>query len=154
MLIEEIEAYIDGIGSSRGGFGASEGDSEAPGAAPDECNGGREEGVDYSGTNNQESGVDEADLVKTDGYHVYALNGNRLHIYGVPEFGQLVTESVAEIEGHPTQMLLDSDAGKAAVFSMIPVYDLPEGHPLRALVGTQTNAGWFYRIDSLTKTAP
>src|SRR5262245_39518037 len=35
------------------------------------------EGVDYSGTNNQESGVDEADWVKTDGTSIYVINGSR-----------------------------------------------------------------------------
>ena len=32
-------------------------------------------GEDFSGTNNQEAGVDEADFVKTDGYHIYYLKG-------------------------------------------------------------------------------
>ena len=35
---------------------------------------GGEQGVDFSGTNNQEQGVDEADFVKTDGSFVYMLN--------------------------------------------------------------------------------
>ena len=35
----------------------------------------RVEGEDFSGTNNQEAGVDEADFVKTDGYHIYYLKG-------------------------------------------------------------------------------
>ncbi len=32
----------------------------------------REQGTDFSGTNNQEQGVDEADFVKTDGYYIYS----------------------------------------------------------------------------------
>ncbi|MEC9001367.1 MAG: beta-propeller domain-containing protein, partial [Candidatus Thermoplasmatota archaeon] len=44
---------------------------------------------EFSGTNNQEEGVDEADFLKTDGYHIYMLNGNLLVIMGVPEFGEL-----------------------------------------------------------------
>ena len=63
--------------------------------------GGRQEGVDYSGTNNQEQGVDEADFVKTDGYHIYTLNGNRLHIMGVPEFGELTAGERDEDRGLP-----------------------------------------------------
>ncbi|HIC50212.1 MAG TPA: hypothetical protein EYP01_02000, partial [Candidatus Poseidoniales archaeon] len=38
---------------------------------------------EYSETNNQEEGVDEADFLKTDGYHIYMLNGNLLVIMGV-----------------------------------------------------------------------
>ena len=36
------------------------------------------EGVNFSGTNNQEEGVDEADFVKTDGYNIFILNGQKL----------------------------------------------------------------------------
>ena len=45
----------------------------------------RVEGSDYSGTNNQEQGVDEADFVKTDGYNIYFINGRNLVIFEVPE---------------------------------------------------------------------
>jgi uncharacterized secreted protein with C-terminal beta-propeller domain len=37
-----------------------------------------QEGVDYSGTNDQEVGVDEPDTVKTDGNTLYAISGNTL----------------------------------------------------------------------------
>ena len=36
-----------------------------------------------------EQGVDEADFVKTDGHHIYYLNGQTLHVIAVPEFGDL-----------------------------------------------------------------
>ena len=53
----------------------------------------RVEGEDFSGTNNQEAGVDEADFVKTDGYHIYYLQGKHLHVFGVPEFGAIEATS-------------------------------------------------------------
>ncbi|MBA4347428.1 MAG: hypothetical protein C0413_01045, partial [Clostridiales bacterium] len=37
-------------------------------------------GVDYSGTNVQVKGVDEADIVKTDGSYIYYVAGNQLNI--------------------------------------------------------------------------
>ncbi len=37
-------------------------------------------GVDYSGTNVQVKGVDEADIVKTDGSYIYYIAGNQLNI--------------------------------------------------------------------------
>ena len=133
---------LDGAGS-----GAGEGDASPTNG------GGRQEGVDFSGTNNQEQGVDEADFVKTDGYHIYTLNGNRLHIMGVPNFGELTAESVTQIEGYPQQMLLDAAQNRIVVFSWIDTYSLPEGHPLRKLVGyedTDTNQ-WYWRIKQLSK---
>ena len=153
MLIYEAWTNIDRYGQGGYGWGTDDaGSPEAGDAAGGAAGGGREEGTDYSGTNNQEDGVDEADLVKTDGYHVYALNGNRLHIFGVPEFGQLAPESTTQIEGHPTEMLLDKATGRAVVFSYIAVSQLPAGHPLRALTGYgPSNDNWYWRSDTLTK---
>ncbi|MEZ4366648.1 MAG: beta-propeller domain-containing protein [Kofleriaceae bacterium] len=147
QLIAEVELAIDRAHDGGGGGGPplAGGEDSSGGDG-----GGRQEGVDYSGTNNQEAGVDEADLVKTDGYHLYALNGNRLHILGVPEFGQLVPESETTIEGYPIEMLLDGD--RAVVFSTIYVEALPEDHPLRDLVGFEADdVGWWWRSNALTK---
>jgi hypothetical protein len=151
MVTFEIWADIDRAGAW--GWGGVEGDAAGEGAgAGSGSGGGRQEGVDYSGTNNQEQGVDEADFVKTDGYHIYTLNGNRLHIMGVPQFGQLTAESVTNIEGYPQQMLLDSAQNRLAVFSHIDTYSLPDGHPLKQLVGYQDDdLGWHWRINQLSK---
>ena len=62
---------------------SAEGDLSATSANSDDRTG------DYSGTNNQESGVDEADFIKTDGHYIYMINGDKLLIMGVPEFGEL-----------------------------------------------------------------
>ncbi|HTE50948.1 MAG TPA: beta-propeller domain-containing protein [Kofleriaceae bacterium] len=137
--VEELDALIEQYQSWGGNdaTGGDGGDGAAPPATPGadgDSAGGRDEGTDYSGTNNQEDGVDEADLVKTDGYHVYLVNGNQLHVFDVPEFGQLVPASQTELEGYPFELLLDADGGRAAVFSFVPVENLPEEHPLRALV--------------------
>jgi hypothetical protein len=149
MVIYETWASIDQAGYWGWGGGIEDASSDG---APD-SGGGRQEGVDYSGTNNQEEGVDEADFVKTDGYHIYTLNGNRLHIMGVPEFGQLTAGSVTEIEGHPRQMLLDSARNRLVVFSFIDTWNLPDEHPLAQLVGKTGNDddGWYYRVKSLSK---
>jgi hypothetical protein len=154
LLIEEVDYQIDLVGRDwclfcAGVDAAAEGAGDDGGASPPP----REEGVDYSGTNNQENGVDEADLVKTDGYHVYALNGNRLHIFGTPEFGDLVPEGVIVLEGRPVQMLLDRDAQKAAVFSLIRTETLPEYHPMRGLAGRAEpwTGAWWYRSSAITK---
>src|SRR5690349_20948184 len=73
MVTYEIWADIDQAGYwGWGTAGGAEGDAGA--GAPSNDSGGRQEGVDFSGTNNQEQGVDEADFVKTDGYHIYTLN--------------------------------------------------------------------------------
>jgi len=87
---------------------------------------------DFSGTNNQESGVDEADFLKTDGFHIYMLNGQLLLIMGVPEFGNLTLESNLTIEGNPTQMMLDGD--RLLIASSINYWNLQPDSDLRELM--------------------
>ena len=87
---------------------------------------------EFSGTNNQESGVDEADFLKTDGYHIYMLNGQLLLIMGVPEFGNLTMESNLTIEGNPTQMMIEGD--RLVISSSINYWNLPADSDLRELM--------------------
>ncbi|HUS30262.1 MAG TPA: beta-propeller domain-containing protein, partial [Kofleriaceae bacterium] len=152
MVKWEVFADIDQADHWGWGGEDAAGEGAGGGASPDN-GGGRQEGVDFSGTNNQEQGVDEADFVKTDGYHIYTLNGNRLHIMGVPNFGELTAESVTQIEGYPQQMLLDAAQNRIVVFSWIDTYSLPEGHPLRQLVGYKDDDSdnWYWRIKQLSK---
>ncbi len=103
--------------------------AEAPNAAAD-ASSGRQEGVDYSGTNNQETGVDEGDFVKTDGDFIYVLNGHTLVIVAVPEFGQLDEVAKLDIEGYPQEMLVAGDT--LVVFSQIYPYYFGYEHPLFA----------------------
>ena len=64
---------------------AIDGDASGGAAQPQA----RIQGEDFSGTNNQEQGVDEADFIKTDGYYIYALQGSTLSIMSVPEYGEI-----------------------------------------------------------------
>ena len=108
----------------------------------------RVEGTDYSGTNNQEGGVDEADVVKTDGYYIYFLNGKKLEIMGVPEFGELVYQSNTTIEGNPNSMLLDGD--RLVVISSVNSWNIPHTNPLyAAMEWDEEYSSW--RTYSLTK---
>ena len=66
------------------------------------------EGVDFSGTNVQERGVDEADIVKTDGRRVFALSQGRLAVVDVRQ--RRVTGSVQVVEGWSSEMFLHGDS--------------------------------------------
>jgi hypothetical protein len=145
VLIKEIEATFDQMRHGGWAYPAE----DAPPGTPMTGNP-RQEGVDYSGTNNQENGVDEADFVKTDGYFIYNLNGNRLHIFGVPSFGDLDPLSVTTVEGYPRDMLVGGD--RVAVFSSVPVMNLPDDHPLKMRLGHRDpNGVWFFRTWDVTK---
>ncbi len=110
---------------------------------------------EYSETNNQEAGVDEADFLKTDGYHIYMLNGNKLVIMGVPEFGEVEYTSELDLEGSPLQMMVDGD--RIVIASQINAWSLNEDDPLRQLLVEEVQWGegkdvyTWYRVQSLVK---
>ncbi len=87
MEMEE-EAMSDGD-SADAAFDTAGGDdsaqaAEAPAEATfDQGEGGVDGDGDFSTTNVQELGVDEPDLVKTDGTNIYLLKDNTLHVFDV-----------------------------------------------------------------------
>ncbi len=140
VMVAEMD---DGGGAQSGSADQSGGSSESP-----TSNGVTGSEREFSGTNNQEGGVDEADFVKTDGDYLYVLfgdsyydhspspyyghlDGGRLHILAVPEVGQVEYLSNATVDGWPREMLFSGD--RMVVYSDISVWDLQyaEGeHPL------------------------
>ena len=111
----------------------AESTDDAAATGTDSDSGSRE--GEFSGTNNQESGVDEADFLKTDGFHIYMLNGQLLLIMGVPEFGNLTMESNLTIEGNPTQMMIEDD--RLVISSSIYYWNLPADSDLRNLMSKE-----------------
>ena len=108
----------------------------------------RKEGTDFSGTNNQEQGVDEADFVKTDGYHIYFLDSGLLHIMDIPEFGELEHSSTTEVEGNPVAMMLNDDA--LVVISTVSSWNINSDDPLAKSMGW--GGDWYgWRTSILTK---
>jgi len=108
----------------------------------------RQEGVDFSGTNNQEQGVDEADFVKTDGFHIYFLDNGQLHIMDIPEFGEIEHASSTTIEGNPVAMMLNEDI--LIVVSTVSSWNLDSNDPLAKSLGWGDEwQGW--RTSTLTK---
>ncbi|MDP6870438.1 MAG: beta-propeller domain-containing protein [Candidatus Poseidoniaceae archaeon] len=108
----------------------------------------RTQGTDFSGTNNQEQGVDEADFVKTDGYHIFFLDSGQLHIFDVPEFGEITHKTSIEIEGNPVAMLLEDD--KLVVISTVSSWNINSEDPLAEAMGW--DGDWYgWRTSTLTK---
>ena len=66
------------------------------------------EGVDYSGTNVQEAGVDEADIIKTDGQRIFAMSAGRLAV--VDAARREVLGSVLLPIGESAELFLDGDS--------------------------------------------
>ncbi|SUZ94781.1 uncharacterized protein METZ01_LOCUS47635, partial [marine metagenome] len=64
-----------------------------------------EEGVDYSGTNVQEAGIDEPDIIKTDGRRIVVVEDDYLHHVDVSGPAAVLTGSL-RLEGHWSRDLL------------------------------------------------
>ena len=96
------------------------------------------EGVDFSGTNVQEAGVDEADIVKTDGRRIFTVSAGRLVVVDAASRSPVGEVTVAEgwrrelfIEGDSllliTNSTSDSGDGSETVLQRIDVSgDAPE----------------------------
>ena len=108
----------------------------------------RQEGVDYSGTNNQEQGVDEADFVKTNGYNIFFVDSGVLHIMDVPEFGEIEHASTTSIQGSPVAMMLNGD--NLVVVSVVSSWNIDNDDPLQDAMGW--SGDWYgWRTNTLTK---
>ena len=78
---------------------------------------------EHSETNTQVAGVDEADIVKTDGNYLYVLHGQELAIVAAWPVEDLALSQSVGIEGQPLEMFVSGD--KVVVYSRVdagPVY--------------------------------
>ncbi|MCP4676174.1 MAG: hypothetical protein GY854_11835 [Deltaproteobacteria bacterium] len=89
----------------------------------DESNGGGQ-GGSHSETNVQEQGVDEANLVKTDGVHIYTLHLGELVIVEAGEDGQMTEAGRTDVGGYANELFIYNNL--AVVFSTLYEDEVPE----------------------------
>ena len=111
------------------------GPSPIAGGAP-----GAEAATEYSGTNNQVEGVDEADFVKTDGAFVYVAAGGRLQILDAWPAPETRVIASVPIEGEPKRLFVHED--RAVVYSSLTdIYRTPE-YPGAPVTGGECTYGY------------
>jgi hypothetical protein len=109
-------------GGDEGGGDMGAGAPNDGGGGSGEATGGNDEGPSgFTGTNNQEAEVDEADIVKTDGEYLYVLRASTLLIVDAWPAEQAKTLASVKVEGYPQQMFVQDDL--AAVFSTVSVWE-------------------------------
>ena len=96
-------------------------------------------GGEYSVTNTQEAGVDEADLVKTDGDYLYVVSGGDLVIVSLSDSGILAETGRIALTGTPTELFLYKDV--VVAFSRLSSSDVPEEMLLPTLPNDKTFHG-------------
>jgi uncharacterized secreted protein with C-terminal beta-propeller domain len=97
---------LSGGGDDESGAGGGQREAISP-AAPD----------DFSGTNVQEQGVDEPDVVKTDGTRLLVIEGDRLHSIDPRAATPALLDSLPLPEGYGHEILLRGD--RALVISNV-----------------------------------
>lgn len=135
------------VGSASADTAASPAPSE-PGSG-DQKN---EESGAYSGTNNQVEGVEEADIIKTDGLYLYILRGRKLHILKAEPAAETAEIGTLEIQGQPIELLIRQD--RALVFSRLWGWD-GDGQQLPTeLQQSNSTITKLTLIDMSDRTAP
>ena len=80
---------------------------------------------DYSGTNVQVAGVDEGDIIKTDGQFIYTVSGQTLFVVkAVPGANASVLSRVQFTQGQPSGLFIDGD--QLVVFGQVSDYSIFE----------------------------
>ncbi|MCL2337058.1 MAG: beta-propeller domain-containing protein [Firmicutes bacterium] len=103
---------------------------------------------DYSGTNNQVQGVDEADLVKTDGRFLYVISGDKLFIVKAYPADQADKTATLSFTGQPAETFVNGDSlvvlgyGSDPNTMFINKYDITN-RAKPVLVQEQVCDGWY-----------
>lgn len=125
---EELKSYFRQLlelqkSSERyGAFGEGGGDAAEESASSDSAGAGGDS--DFSSTNNQVEGVDEADLVKTDGSYIYSISDSRVLITDARNPDDLAegAQLLLEPEMYARQLFLSGDTlvVMGSQYGMIP----------------------------------
>lgn len=91
--------------------------------------------TDYSDTNTQVAGVDEADIVKNDGKYIYVLHGEQFLILNAWPATELTQSSSFAIEGQPTEMYVSG--GRVVVYSVV------DGAPIYQAAGVEPRPAYY-----------
>lgn len=107
------------VGMARGGGFAVDDVAEA--APSTDATAGAAGPDNYTTTNTQVAGVDEADFVKNDGTRIFVLSGQKLYALQSWPAASLSRKSALDIEGYPSEMFLQAEKNRVVIFSQ--VYD-------------------------------
>lgn len=88
-----------------------EGPTAQPGRNEDNVSGdGGEPSPDYSETNTQVEGVDESDIIKTDGSYIYHIKGTTVMVFDATQPADTKKLSEINVPGNPIEMFLHNDS--------------------------------------------
>ncbi|MDH3624951.1 MAG: beta-propeller domain-containing protein [Myxococcales bacterium] len=130
QAIEEMEQRLSDneqllLDSLSGGHWCYEDVAYADGSGPPVPSGAREDGAsDYSTTNTQVAGVDEADFVKNDSQYIYVLADGHFTIIDAWPAAEAHVVSSVPIEGEPKKLYVHEN--RAVIYSSLDPLEVPD----------------------------
>lgn len=120
-----------------------------PTVAPSEGLGGGQEDPSYSSTNVQVEGVDEADIVKTDGQYVFLLKGNNVRVvkaYPPGEMVELERINFTDDEFYPTEMYVEGNRLVVVGTVYDPIFSVMEdyGATSKMMMPVEEDYSYYY----------
>ena len=137
------EAFLDSLMSGWYGWGydyAMEGDKGDD--ASEDGDSGDSGPTDYSETNVQELGVDEPDIVKTDGDYVYYVQDQTLYIVDSWPADETNLVASLDFEGWPSSMFLRGDTLALFTYEYNENYDYGGDRPDDGTNVDEPDTGW------------
>jgi hypothetical protein len=117
-LATNLEYALEIVRSDCQYYGMEEDGAAVPGTAGGGTNtSGGDRASEYSTTNTQVAGVDEADFLKNDGAYIYIVAGNKLKIIDAWPAAEATVIGEATVEGTPTKLYVQAD--RAVVYSQL-----------------------------------
>lgn len=106
---------------------------------------------EYSETNVQVAGVDEADVVKTDGSYIYTISNNKLIIVSAYPADEAQVLSETEVENfHPTEMFIDDNMLLVFGYNYEVYYPEKPEMAEEEMAITVDAVGYYHRYSSFT----
>lgn len=111
------------------------------------------QGGDYSTTNNQVEGVDEADIVKTNGTHIFSISENNVVIVNVQNPSKLKEETKIRLadDFYPTQLLVADQTlmviGQRNVYRTLKMDNVRDSAKIGMPMNSMTTV-YFYDISN------
>ncbi|TQR20405.1 beta-propeller domain-containing protein [Psychrobacillus vulpis] len=149
---EELEAYFELVKKVQGNNGEHtvvlEDTKASSSKESSNANGG-----DHSTTNNQVEGVDEADMVKTNGSHIFSISENNVVIVNVENSKNMKEEAKIKLtdDFYPTQLLLSDQTlmiiGQKNVFRTLEMNSTQDSAKIGMPMDSMTTV-YFYDISN------
>jgi uncharacterized secreted protein with C-terminal beta-propeller domain len=132
--VENYKKYSQRDWNYSGGIEPMDSRAASPEAVTSNADGGgaseKSSPTDYTTTNNQEVGVEESDIIKNTGTHIYQVSGRAVQIVKSWPVNDMASIAKIEIKGKPFELMLSDDQKLVILYHPEGVYTRNFGQPI------------------------